>query len=134
MRQDSRKRRPLFAASGAACLLLLAPSAAFPQSDTTNVNVQVTDAESGKPIFQARLTLQFQYHEPGALSPLKQTKTLTYSAKTDSRGRYRFAEVSKGTVRLIVTAPDHQTVSKHFKIVKDNQLLEVKLKKPQPLL
>lgn len=134
MCQDLCKRVLLLAVPGAACLLLLATSAAYAQSETTNVHVLVTDAVSGKPIFQARLTLQFQYHEPGTLSPLKRTRTLTYSAKTDAQGRYRFAEVSKGTVRLIVTAPDHQTFSKKFQVDKDNPLLEVKLKKPQPLL
>ncbi len=137
MIQDSRKRWLGFALTGTAGLILLTASwsGAQTQSDhLTNVNVSVRDAQTDKPLFQARLTLQFQYREPGALSPLKRTKTLTFTGKTDVRGRYRFAGVSWGNVRLIVTAPDHQTFSKEFLVDKDNPLFEVKLKRPQPLL
>jgi Carboxypeptidase regulatory-like domain len=135
MRRDQCKWWLAFGVLSAVCLLFIADSRVDADSDNlTSVNVLVKDAESGKPIFQARLTLVFQYREPGKLSPIKRAKTLTFSAKTDLHGRYRFAEVSKGTVRLIVTAPDHQTFSKEFEVNEDNPLLEVKLKKPQPLL
>ncbi len=140
MTQSFRKRWLGFAVAGAAGLVLLAVSWSRAQNRAqtddhlTSVNISVKDAESEKPLFQARLTLQFQYHEPGALSPIKRTKTLTFSGKTDVQGRYRFAGVAWGTVRLIVTAPDHQTFSKEFQVDKDNPLLEVKLKRPQPLL
>jgi len=33
-----------------------------------------------------------------------------------------------------VTSEHHQTFSKEFEVERDNQVLEVKLKKPQPLL
>jgi len=33
-----------------------------------------------------------------------------------------------------VTAERHQTFSKEFELEKENQVIEVKLKKPQPLL
>jgi hypothetical protein len=115
---------------GAACLLLLPTRAE--SVETTSVYVQVNDAETSQPIYQARLTLQFR--EPGSKARLKRSKLLAFSAKTNNQGRYRFTSIPKGTVRLIVTSERHQTFSKEFEIDKDNQVLEVKLKKPQPLL
>ncbi len=98
----------------------------------TDVTVVVTDAETNQPIYQARLTLQFR--EPGNPLKLKRSRPLAFSAKTNSQGRYRFTQIPMGTVRLIVTAEHHQTFSKEFEVEKGNQVFEVKLKKPQPLL
>lgn len=97
-------------------------------AENLNVTVLVKDAESNQPINQARLTLQF--HEPGRI----RHKLLAYSAKTNAQGRYRFTLVPKGTVRLIVTSEHHQTFSKEFEVDQNNQVIEVKLKQPQPLL
>lgn len=97
-------------------------------AENLNVSVLVKDAESDQPINQARLTLQF--HEPGKI----RHKLIAYSAKTNAQGRYRFTLIPKGTVRLIVTSEQHQTFSKEFEVDQNNQVLEVKLKKPQPLL
>lgn len=116
---------------GLVCLLYLAP-ARGESAGTTNVSVEVKDAETDQPIYQARLTLQFR--EPGSKAHLKRSKMLAYSAKTNAQGRYRFVDIPKGTVRLIVTSEHHQAYSKEFEVNTDNQVLEVKLKKPQPLL
>ncbi len=99
---------------------------------TASVNVEVKDSESGQPISQARLTLEF--HEPGNLNELKLPKKLSYSAKTNAQGRYKFTNVYKGSIRLFVTADRHQSFGKEYQLENDNQLIEVKLKKPQPLL
>ena len=97
-----------------------------------DLTVVVTDAETGRPINQARLTLEFT--EPGDPSKLKRSKKLSYSAKTNVQGHYKFPSLPKGTIRLIVTAERHQTFSKEFELEKENEAIEVKLKKPQPLL
>jgi len=97
-----------------------------------DLTVVVTDAETGQPINQARLTLDFT--EPGDPSKLKRSKKLSYSAKTNAQGHYKFPSLPKGTIRLIVTAERHQTFSKDFELEKENEAIEVKLKKPQPLL
>ena len=102
------------------------------EAERINATVVVTDAETGKPINQARLTLEFT--EPGDPSKLKRSKKLSYSAKTNAQGHYKFASLPKGTIRLIVTAERHQTFSKEFELEKQDQVIEVKLKKPQPLL
>jgi hypothetical protein len=100
--------------------------------ERTAVTVVVTDAQTGQPINQARLTLEFT--EPGDPSKLKRSKKLSYSAKTNPQGHYKFPNLPKGTIRLIVTAERHQTFSKEFELEKEDEVIEVKLKKPQPLL
>ena len=95
-----------------------------------SLTVTVTDAETGKPVNQAHLTLQFR--EPGG--NLKRSKMLSYSAKTNAEGRYKFVDIPEGTVLLIVTDEHHQSFGKQFYVSKDNPLLEVKLKPPQPQL
>jgi len=102
------------------------------ENDRTTIQVVVTDAESGKPINQARLTLQF--HEPASTMFVKHSKMISYSAKTNPQGHCRFTEIPKGTVRLLVTADNHMSFGKNFEITKENQELECKLKKPQPQL
>ena len=89
--------------------------------------VVVKEADTGDPISQARLTLTFR--QTGKLH-----RTVSYGAKTNAQGRYRFTNIPKGTVRLIVTADRHQSFGKEIELEEDDQVIEVKLKKPQPLL
>lgn len=98
----------------------------------TTVNVVVKDTETGQPVNQARLTLQFR--EPGSKGKLQRSKLLSFSAKTNPQGRYRFTNIPKGTLHLIVTAEHHQSFGKDFELEQDNQVIEVKLKQPQPIL
>jgi hypothetical protein len=97
----------------------------------TNLNVLVKNAETDQPIFQARLTLQFRTPGKGALS---RSKPITYSSKTNSQGRYTFANIPKGSIHLFVTAEHQQSYGKELELTEDNQLVEVKLRKPQPVL
>jgi hypothetical protein len=99
-------------------------------AQNTTVHIQVNDAKTGDPIFQAHLTLR--YRVPGAF--MRRTKIVSYTAKTDKNGKSQFPVVPKGTITLMVTAPDHNTFGKEFDITKDNQLIEVKLEKPHEVL
>jgi hypothetical protein len=101
-------------------------------AERTNVNVLVKDAASDQPIANAHLTLRFR--EPRGATPFLRPKTFSFSAKTNPQGRYKFTNIPKGTIHLIVTAERHQTFGQDFELQQDNQLIEVKLKKPQPLL
>ena len=103
-----------------------------PSSETTNITVIVKEADSGQPISQAHLTLEFA--EPGSKARFGRAKKFSYNAKTDTQGRYKFQDINKGTITLIVTAPGHQTYGKDLQLDQDNQVFEVKLKKPQPLI
>ena len=102
------------------------------ENDKTTIHIVVKDAESGKPINQARLTLTF--NEPTSTAFVKHSKEISYSAKTNLQGRYRFNDIPKVTVRLLVTAENHMSFGKNIEIRMDNQEIEVKLKKPQPQL
>jgi Carboxypeptidase regulatory-like domain len=96
----------------------------------TTVHVQVKDAKTGEPIYQARLTLR--YREQGGF--MRRSKIISYTSKTNKNGKGQFPLVPMGTVTLMVTAPDHNTYGKEFEITKENQLIEVKLQKPNPVL
>jgi hypothetical protein len=111
--------------------ILTAAQQPAPQGETT-LTVEVTDAESGQAINQARLTLEFT--EAADPKKLKRAKKISYNAKTSMQGRYKFPAVPMGMIRLIVTAERHQAFSKEFVLEKENQVIEIKLKKPQPLL
>jgi hypothetical protein len=91
-----------------------------------SVNVVVKEADTGEAISQARLTLTFK---SGKLH-----RTISYGAKTNAQGRYRFTNIPEGTIRLFVTAERHQSYGKEIELEEDNQVIEVKLKKPQPQL
>jgi carboxypeptidase family protein len=116
----------------ATCLVAFHGTARAAEGERTNVHIMVTDAESGKPIYQARLTLLFQ--EESSTMKIKHSKPISFSAKTDLQGRYRFTDIPKGKVRLMVTAEHHESFGKDFEIEKDNQEILVKMKKPQPQL
>jgi hypothetical protein len=101
--------------------------------EPTNMVVVVKEADTGAPVSQARITLQFTIPH-GPTMPMKGGKKLTYNAKTDSEGRCKLSGINKGSITLVVTAPNHQTYGKELQLEKDDQVIEVKLKKPQPLI
>jgi len=91
-----------------------------------SLNVVVKEADTGDVISQARLTLTFK---SGKLH-----RVVSYGAKTNAQGQYRYTNIPKGTVHLFVTAERHQSFGKEIELEQDNQAIEVKLKKPQPQL
>ena len=97
--------------------------------EPTNVIVNVKEADTGEPVSQAGVTLQFT--EPVSFG---HGKKHTYNAKTDSQGRCKLFGINKGTIVLMVTAIRHQSYGKELQLDHDNQVFEVKLKKPQPLI
>lgn len=106
------------------------PSRLAAATDMTTVHVQVNDAQTGDPIYQARLTLRFR--ESGRF--MRRSKIISYTSKTDKNGKAQIPVVPMGTITLMVTAPDHNTFGKEFEITKQNQKIEVKLQKPHPVL
>jgi hypothetical protein len=114
--------------TGAASLVIcgLCQPAQQPPTPEFSFNVVVKEAETGDAISQARLTLTFN---SGKLH-----RQVSYGAKTNAQGRYRFTNIPKGTMHLFVTAEHHQSFGKEIELEEDNQEFEVKLKKPQPQL
>ena len=132
MRQTFWKHDGLFRLGMAIAFLLAMalPCTLFADAQMTTVHVQVNDAQSGKPIYQARLTLRFR--EQGGF--MRRSRIISYTSKTDKNGKGLFPVVPMGTVTLMVTAPDHNTFGKEFQITRQNQLIEVTLQKPHPVL
>jgi len=97
--------------------------------ERTNITIAVKEADTGQPISNAHLTLRF-------LEPRKfrRGRPIAYSAKTNPQGRYKFQDIPKGMIHLTVTAEHRQSFGKEIEITENNQVIEVKLKKPQPLL
>ncbi len=119
---------------GAICagLVALAVQPALPQDEPverTNMTVQVIENDSGQPISNAHITLKFKQPRK-----YRSGKLIAYTAKTNPQGRYKFQSIPKGTVWLIVTCENHQSYGKNLELSEDNQVFEVKMKKPQPLL
>lgn len=103
-----------------------------PSTETTSMTVVVKDNDSGQPIPQAHVTLEF--FEPHGPTIPRKPKKISYNAKTDMDGRCKLVGINKGPIVLTVIEPGHQTYGKELQLEKDNQVFEVKLKKPQPLL
>lgn len=116
-----------------ASTLLGWPVKAEPKSPTlATLVVHVTDAQTRDPIFQASLTLRFR--QPRSRWKLKRTKPVSYSAKTDKKGLCKFPYVPEGSVELMVTAPQHEAFGRSFQFMKNDQVIEVKLRRPRPQL
>ena len=132
MRQTHRVKIAILLGLGMAILGGLQPSLKADEETGVTIHVVVTDAETGKPINQARLTLQFE--EETRTMMVRHSKPHSFSAKTNPQGQCRFRDIPKGTVRLMVTADRHMSFGKEIEINQDDQKIEVKLKKPQPQL
>jgi len=136
--QNPRRVKPALLPLAAIILALTTgPAAALPRGsdspDLITLSVVVTDAQSGKPINQAHLTLMFlQGRDPN--NAFKRGKMISYSAKTNEQGRCRFVYIPSGTVKLLVTDAQHQTFGQEFEVSKEHSTLHVKLKPPQPLI
>jgi hypothetical protein len=101
----------------------------FKGHEPTTVTVYVKEADTGEPISQGAVTLKFT--EPVTFGP---GNKLNYTSKTDAQGRCKLYQINKGTIILMVTAPHHQSYGKQLELDHDNQVFEVRLKRPQPLL
>lgn len=100
--------------------------------EPVNMVVVVKEADTGDPISQARVTLQF--NEPAGPARPWKVNPHSYNAKTDTEGRCKLSGINKGKIVLSVTAPNHQSYGKELDLEKEGQVFEVKLKKPQPLI
>lgn len=113
-----------------AALVALCMPLSLAAETMTTVRVQVNDAKTGDPIYQAHLTLR--YRVQGGF--MRRSQVISYTAKTDKNGKGQFPVVPMGTITLMVTAPDHNTFGKEFEITKDQQLIKVELHKPHEVL
>ena len=129
----ARGQATLGCVSLAACVLLFsAPSAALAQQQTSGIasaTVEGKEYDTGEPISQARITLEFS-----EARALRRPKKISYNAKTDAHGRCKFTEINKGPIVLMVTADGHQSYGKELQLEQENQVFVVRLKRPQPLL
>jgi hypothetical protein len=100
------------------------------RSALADVNIVVKEADTGEPIPNAQITVQFR-ENPGKL---KRARTITMTAKTNAQGKCKVPLVPKGTIRLLITAERRQSFGREFEIEEDEPVIEVTLRRPQPLL
>jgi len=100
-----------------------------PDNSPTSMVVIVKESDGGQPISQAHITLEFF-----EARSLRKPKKISYNGKTDQAGRCKFTEINKGAIVLTVTSPGHQSYGKELQLANENQVFEVSLKKPQPLI
>lgn len=123
----------VFAAALVAAGLALAAAtspARAEESDLTNVNILVKEADTGEPIENAQITVRFK-ENPGKL---KRARTISMTAKTNAQGKCKVPLVPKGTIKLLVTAERRQSFGREVEIEEDEPLIEITLRRPQPLL
>ncbi|MGH9354754.1 MAG: hypothetical protein ACRD10_01325, partial [Terriglobia bacterium] len=58
---------------------------------------------------------------------------VSYSAKTNMDGAYKFEFIPMESVYLIVTSDNHQTLGKAFRVNRIGQIVHLQLRRPQPL-
>lgn len=105
---------------------------ATPRDEATTMTVVVSEADTGQPVTHASITLQFAKFGSHPLHG--KPKQIVYNAKTDAQGQCKLAGITKGTIVLSITSAGHQSYGKQLQLEKDDQVFEIKLKKPQPLI
>lgn len=102
------------------------PLATGKEKAYTTVKVVVWDAENGKPIPRAALTLSFVR---GKKMHLKKDRA-EWDLKTDSNGTAQVSNVPSGQVRILVYAKGYQTFGQDFGVSGREQTITVKLVRP----
>ncbi len=95
----------------------------------TRLTVQVTSADTGKPIDRASVVINFKH----GLNPVKMKKMITnWETKTSQQGTVSIPEIPMGTVTIQVIAQHYQTFGDVYELTMPEQTIAIKLNPPQP--
>lgn len=97
-------------------------------ADSTRLTVQVTSADTGKPIDRASVVIKFRH---GRNVNLRKIVT-NWETKTNQQGRVSIPAIPNGEVTIMVIAGDFQTFGNNFDLNQPEQTVEIKLNRPQP--
>lgn len=103
------------------------PLATGKEKEYTTLKVVVSDAENGKPIPRAALTLSFVR---GKKTMHLKKDFAQWDLKTDSNGTAQVSGVPSGQVRILVYAKGYQTFGQDFGVSGREQTITVKLGRP----
>ena len=107
-------------------LLCLAGSAAA--ADMTKLTVQVTTAETDKPVSRASVIVRFRHGR----NPIKMKKlTTSWETKTGENGQVTIPLIPQGEITIQVIAQGRQTFGGVFELEQEQQTISIKLNPPQ---
>ena len=96
-------------------------------ADKTKLTVQVTSADTGKPIDRASVIVRFQH---GRNVNLKKIVT-SWETKTNQEGRVTIPAITQGEITIQIIAKDFQTFGDVYELEQENQTVAIKLNRPQ---
>jgi 5-hydroxyisourate hydrolase-like protein (transthyretin family) len=108
------------------CLIAVFALQAF-AADKTKLTVQVTAADNGKPIDRASVIVRFKH---GRNVNLKKIVT-SWETKTNQEGRVTIPAITQGQITIQIIAKDFQTFGDVYELDQENQLVAIKLNRPQ---
>jgi hypothetical protein len=107
--------------------MLCLASSAF-AADMTKLTVQVTAAESDKPVSRASVIVRFKHGR----HPIKLKKlTTSWETKTGENGLVTIPLIPQGQVTIQVIAQGRQTFGDVYELEQDEQTISIKLQPPQ---
>ncbi|HEX4276722.1 MAG TPA: hypothetical protein VHZ74_15295 [Bryobacteraceae bacterium] len=108
---------------------LLALSLPLFGASGTRLTVQVTAADTGKPIDRASVIVRFRH----GLNPVKMKKMITsWETKTGQQGTVAIPEMPMGEITIQIIAQHYQTFGDVYELTMPEQTVAIKLNPPQP--
>jgi hypothetical protein len=95
--------------------------------DMTKLTVQVNSIDTGKPIDRASVIVRFRH---GRNVNLKKIVT-NWETKTNQQGSVSIPAIPQGEVTIQVIAQNYQTFGDVYQLDQENQVVTIKLKRPQ---
>jgi len=97
------------------------------EAPQTRLRIEVTAAETGKPIANASVYIRF---ESGHTFLLHKEKQAELNFKTNQEGVVKIPDVPQKRVLIQVVAPGWHTYGKWYDFDKDDETVQIKLEKP----
>jgi hypothetical protein len=105
---------------------LLAPILIF-SADMTKLTVQVNSIDTGKPIDRASVIVRFRHRRTVNLKKI----VTNWETKTNQQGSVSIPAIPQGEVTIQVIAQNFQTFGDVYQLDQANQVVTIKLKRPQ---
>jgi hypothetical protein len=100
-----------------------------PGADMTKLTVQVTSADTGKPVDRASVVVRFV--EGRSYIKLGKKIRTTWELRTSQEGSVNIPEIPQGKILVQIIAKGYQTFGGTFEVQEEQKTLEIKLNSPQ---
>lgn len=96
-------------------------------ADATKLTVEVTSADTGKPVDRASVIVRFRH---GRNINMRKIQT-NWETKTNQQGRVTIPAIPNGEITIQVIASNFQTFGDVFELTTPDQTVAIKLNRPQ---